>query len=87
MIRRAEAGAEFLRRDPLVVVRGGGVLLLAQQSGERGVLLGSALQAEHHVVHGQAIGREAAIEFRAGKRMRAAGTHDHLAFVDGLRNH
>ncbi len=69
MIRRAEAGAEFLRRDPLVVIRGGRVLLLAKQGGERGVLLGSALQAEHHVVHGQAIGCEAAIEFRAGERM------------------
>ena len=82
MIRRAEAGAEFLGGDPLVVVRGGGILLLAKQGGERGVLLGSALEAEHHVVHRQAIGREAAIEFCAGERMGGAEARDHLTFVD-----
>src|SRR5215472_8221875 len=83
VVRGAEARAEFLRRDPFVVIGGLGIELLALQSSESRVLLGAALEAQHHVVHGKAVRRETAIKFRAREWMRGAGTRDDLCVVHG----
>src|ERR1700733_11913143 len=83
-LRRTKLFAEFLGRQPFVIIGRRAVLLLREQSLERRALSRSGLEHEHHAVHREAARRRALIVFRAGERMGIASKDDELAVVNRL---
>ena len=62
-LRQAEALAEFLGGEPIVIIGRAGSVQLVNKFGERLLLLRRALQLQEHVVHGRIPGQSAAIIF------------------------
>ena len=82
----AELLSELLRREPLVVIGGGFVLLLIEQGFESRFLSGAALQDEQHAVEREAGWGGAAVEFGARERTDVALQDDEILCVDRLRD-
>ena len=58
--------------------------LPVHELAERGLLFGTALQDEHHSLHGCCVAHQALVKFRAGEGVDVAAEAHELRFVDGL---
>src|SRR5215471_5666833 len=84
LIHRAEVLAEFVRREPLVVVRRAFVLLLIEQLPERPFLFGAALQHQQHAVQRQIGRRSSAIVLWTREGVSVSLQDQAPAFVYGF---
>jgi hypothetical protein len=80
-VRATKLLAELLRREPFVIVRRSGALLLVQQSAERGLLVRAAPQQQQHPPDWLAVGRGALIVFRPRQRMRIVSQRGKRGFI------
>ena len=83
-VRRAEFLPEFLRGEPLVIIRRMPVLLIVKQLAQRQLLFRTAFQHQQHSLHWQRCRRSPQIEFRPGQGMGISLQRRELPFVDSL---
>ena len=81
---RAELLAKLFGRKPVMKIRRVLAQLLVHEFAERGLLFGTALQDEHHSLHGCCVAHQAMVKFRAGEGVDVAAEAHEFRFVDGL---
>ena len=86
LISRTKLLPELLRREPVVIVRRGFILLLVEQRLERGFLFGAAAEDEQHAIEREVRGRRAEVKLRTRQRMRVAFEGDEIRFIHRLRD-
>src|ERR1017187_886254 len=86
LLGSTKLAAEFGGGEPLVIVWRGLVLLLGHKLFERSLLRWAALENQLHAVRREVSWRGAAIELRAGQRVRVAMQHHEFCFVHRLRD-
>jgi hypothetical protein len=85
-LRRSEAFAEFLRRQPVMKVWRILGVEFVKELQEGGFLFGRALQLEQHVLHSEIVGYRAAITCEPRFWMGVAMERHAVHFVDALRD-
>src|SRR5579864_7303046 len=87
LIGWAKLLAKFIGREPLVIIRGGFVLLVIKQLAQSEFLLWAALKDQQHALHGLVGCSNSHIELWTGKGMRVSFQRNQAAFVHSLRDH
>src|SRR5579875_2680679 len=86
LIGGTKLGTELSGREPVVIIRRVAVLLLREERFERGFLLRAALEQQQDVLHREAGGSKAAVEFGARERIDVAAQYDANRIIHPLRD-